>query len=115
MGAAEYVGGERRLNTRDLAGYVLKALAGETTAFQTERLPPRERALETIGQNLRRLRGIERVDFRERTGFDLDNLVPAALAKMSSLELIEDDGARVRLTRRGKCVADSVVSEFWKG
>jgi oxygen-independent coproporphyrinogen-3 oxidase len=114
MGAAEYVGGERRLNTRDLAGYVRKALAGESTAFQTERLPPRERALETIGQNLRRLRGIERIDFRERTGFELDGFVPEALSKLSSLEMIEDDGNRVRLTRRGKCVADSVVAEFWK-
>jgi oxygen-independent coproporphyrinogen III oxidase len=114
MGAAEYKDGERRLNTRDLAGYVRKALAGESTAFQTERLPPRERALETIGQNLRRIRGIERFDFRKRTGFDLDGLVQEALANMSSLALIEDDGERVRLSRRGKCVADSVIAEFWK-
>jgi oxygen-independent coproporphyrinogen III oxidase len=114
MGAAEYVDGERRLNTRDLSGYVRKALAGESTAFQTERLPPRERALETIGQNLRRLRGIERADFRMRTGFDLDRFVPEALARMSSLGMIDDDGERAQLTRRGKCVADSVIAEFWK-
>jgi oxygen-independent coproporphyrinogen-3 oxidase len=114
MGAAEYVDGVRRLNTRDLVGYVRKALAGESTAFQSERLPPRERALETIGQNLRRNCGIDRTEFRERTGFVLDELVGEAIAKMTSLELIADDGAGVRLTRRGKCVADSVVAEFWK-
>ena len=100
MGAAEYVDGVRRLNTRDLSGYVRKALAGGSTAFQTERLSPRDRALETIGQNLRRLRGIERDDFRLRTGFALDDLAADAIAKMTALELIEDDGERVRLAPR---------------
>jgi oxygen-independent coproporphyrinogen-3 oxidase len=114
MGAAEYVGGVRRLNTRDLSTYVRKALAGESTAFQSECLPPRERALETIGQNLRRIQGIERDRFRSQTGFVLDEIAGPAIERLMELRLLEDDGDRVRLTRRGKCVADAVIAEFWK-
>src|SRR5207248_7756694 len=36
MGAARYVMGRRELNTRDLRGYVRKALSGEPATFQSE-------------------------------------------------------------------------------
>src|SRR5205085_467650 len=47
MGAARYVRGRRELNTRNLRAYVRRALSGEPTAFQSEELPPEERARET--------------------------------------------------------------------
>jgi oxygen-independent coproporphyrinogen-3 oxidase len=112
MGAAGYVDGVRRLNTRDLHTYLRKALAGEPTHFQSEELPPRERALETVAIQLRRSDGIRRGEFAAQTGFALDDLVGPAVARLVELELLADDGASVRLTRRGKCVADSVVQEL---
>ncbi len=112
VGAARYVGGCRQLNTRNLRGYIRRALAGEPTAFQSETLPPEERARETIGVQLRRGEGIGRAAFARQTGFDLDRLAGPVVGRYVALRLLEDDGARVRLTRQGKCVADSVVQAF---
>lgn len=109
MGAAGYVLGRRELNTRDLRGYVRRALAGEPTAFQSEELTPPERARETMAVQFRRAEGIERGAFREQTGFDLDALAGPAIARHVELGLLADDGGRVRLTRQGMYVADAVI------
>ncbi len=109
MGAARYVGGRREVNTRSLQGYIRRALAGESAAQQGEELPPEERARETLGLQLRRAEGVLREPFRSQTGFDLDALAGPALRRHAELGLLSDDGASVRLTRRGRCVADAVI------
>lgn len=112
MGAASYAEGLRRINTRDLGAYLKKVMAGEPTHFQSETLLPRERALETIGVQLRRREGILRSAFEAQTDFDLDELVKPVLLRLIDLGLLEDDGPSVRLTRRGKCLADAVITEL---
>ncbi len=114
VGAARYVNGVRELNVRDTQLYIRKALAGEATAFQREELPPRARAFETLATQLRRAAGIDRARFHNQTGFALDELVPTALAMLAENGITIDDGQSVRLTRRGKCVADAAVSELLK-
>lgn len=109
MGAARYVGGRRELNTRDLSTYLRRSLAGESVTFQSEVLSPEERARETLALQLRRAEGIERPGFREQTGFDLDALAGPGLQRHAALGLIVDDQVGVRLTRRGKYVADAVI------
>ena len=44
MGAARYIRGRRELNTRNLKTYIRRALSGEPATFQSEELPPEERA-----------------------------------------------------------------------
>ena len=110
VGAARYVNGVRELNTRDVRSYIQRMKAGRAPTFQSERLPPRERAVETIAVQLRRGRGIERASFHEQTGFVLDDLVGPKLHDLTELELLQDAGGAVRLTRRGKCLADAVVA-----
>jgi oxygen-independent coproporphyrinogen-3 oxidase len=112
MGAARYVAGRREVNTRDLQSYLRRALAGEPTTFQTEVLEPEARARETLALQLRRAEGVERRAFRAQTGFDLDGLAGAALARHVALGLIRDDGLSVCLTRTGKCVADAVIYDL---
>ncbi|MBN9120215.1 MAG: coproporphyrinogen III oxidase family protein [Planctomycetes bacterium] len=114
VGAARYVGGVRELNVRDTKLYVRKALAGEPVAFQREELAPRARAFETMATQLRRADGICRDRFREQTGFDPDELAPAAFKLFAETGIAFDDGSSVRLTRRGKCVADAAVAELLK-
>jgi oxygen-independent coproporphyrinogen-3 oxidase len=114
VGAARYVGGVRELNVRDTKLYVRKALAGEPTAFQREQLAPRARAFETVATQLRRADGVTRDRFRAQTGFDLDELAPAAFRLFADTGVTTDDGQSVRLTRRGKCVADAAVTELLK-
>jgi oxygen-independent coproporphyrinogen-3 oxidase len=114
VGAARYANGVRELNVRDTKLYIRKALAGEPTAFQREELAPKARAFETMATQLRRADGIDRVRFREQTGFELDDLAVSALALLAETGITSDDGRAVRLTQRGKCVADAAVAELLK-
>jgi oxygen-independent coproporphyrinogen-3 oxidase len=114
VGAARYVDGVRELNVRDTKLYIRRALAGEPTAFQREELAPRARAFETMATQLRRADGIDRDRFRAQTGFRLDDLAAAALRLLADHAVVTDDGRAVRLTRRGKCVADAAVAELLK-
>jgi len=112
MGAARYVLGRRELNTRDLQRYIRQALSGESVTWQSEQLPPRERARETMAVQLRRAEGIDRAAFLMQTGFDLDAVAGAALALHVDQGFLADDGRSVRLTRRGKYVADAVIERL---
>ncbi|MCS6863614.1 MAG: coproporphyrinogen-III oxidase family protein [Gemmataceae bacterium] len=114
VGAARYVQGVRELNIRNTQLYIRRALAGEPTTFQREELPPRQRAFETIATQLRRADGIDRIGFRDQTGFDLDELASTVIARLEDYGIVDDDGRRVRLTRRGRCVADAAIAEFLK-
>jgi oxygen-independent coproporphyrinogen-3 oxidase len=115
QGAARYVEGTRQTTVRDLAGYLERIRAGRPTYFQSEQLPPRERALETIALQLRRADGVERGEFLVQTGFRLDDLAGPTIARLIELGLLTDDSAVVRLTRQGKSVADAIVAEFMRG
>jgi oxygen-independent coproporphyrinogen-3 oxidase len=112
MGAARYVLGRRELNTRDLHRYIRQALSGESVTWQSEELPAAERARETMAVQLRRCEGIDRRVFRIQTGFDLDALAGEALAQLVEQGFLADDGRGVRLTRRGKYVADAVIERL---
>jgi oxygen-independent coproporphyrinogen-3 oxidase len=111
-GAARYVLGRRELNRRNTADYVRRVLGGESPAFQAEELPPDEAARETAAVQLRRTAGVDRVRFRERTGLDFDALTRGRAGGYAAEGLLADDGASVRLTRRGLCVADALVTKL---
>ena len=102
------------MNTRDTRLYIRKVLAGESPTFQSERLGPRDRAFETIGTQLRRATGIDRMHFREQTGLVLDELAGEPLSVLVGNGLLDDDGRSIRLTHRGLCVADAVIEELMK-
>ena len=84
-------------------------LAGESPTFQSECLPPEESARETAAVQLRRTAGIVRDRFREQTGFALDDLTAGRAGAYAAEGLLADDAAAVRLTRRGRCLADALV------
>jgi oxygen-independent coproporphyrinogen-3 oxidase len=113
LGAARYVEGVRSVNTREMSAYLKRIEAGEPATGPTETLDPEGRARESAVLMLRRTAlGIDRQDFNRRTGFDLDALAGPALTRSVSRGLLEDDGRRVRLTREGLFLADSVLCEF---
>ena len=112
MGAARYVNLCRELNTRNLAAYLKRVLAGNSAVFQSETLEPRDRALETVAVQLRRAEGIERPAFLLQTGFCLDKLLGNSLRPLLELGLLIDNGTSVKLSRGGKCVADSVITQL---
>jgi oxygen-independent coproporphyrinogen-3 oxidase len=113
LGAARYIRGVRSVNTRDLLAYLRRREAGEPATGPHEELSAEGRARETAILMLRRITmGIERDDFRERTGFDLDALAGPAIERFKARGCLEDDGHRLRLSREGVFVADMVLCEF---
>lgn len=112
MGAARYVEGRREVNTRDLRTYLKRIEAGEAATFQSEELPPRERAFETMSLNLRRREGIDRAAFAGQTGFVVEQLAGEQIERLAAQELLENDEQGVRLTRLGRYVADAVIEEL---
>lgn len=82
--------------------------------MHSETLGPAERARETMVVQLRRAKGVLRAEFLLQTGMELDAVAGAAISRLVDLGLLQDDGLSVRLTRRGKCVADSVIRELYQ-
>jgi oxygen-independent coproporphyrinogen-3 oxidase len=113
LGAARYVRGVRSVNTRDLPAYLRRLEAGQPATGPTETLDAEARARETAVLMLRRTAlGIDRDDFARRTGFALDALAGPALARHIARGWLDDDGYRVRLTRDGLFLADSVFRDL---
>ena len=111
-GAARYVDGRRETNHRSTITWLSRVLAGTSPVAESETLEPEDRAREHLVFALRRMEGIERGEFAERTGFDVDALVGEPLKRFVALGLLEDDGRRVKLSREGLFVSDSIWPHF---
>ncbi len=113
LGAARFLNGERAVNTRDLKTYLDRLEGGGDPTGPRERLNAEKHARETAILMLRRLRiGLERADFERRTGFSIDALAADAIRRGLARGWLEDDGARLRLTRAGVFVSDALFSEI---
>ena len=114
VGAARYVRGVRSVNTRELHRVPPSDRSrASRRPGPSEELTPEERARETAILMLRRTAmGIDRDDFRRRTGFDLDQLAGPAIERYRASGYLEDDGERLRLSREGIFVADQVLAAF---
>ena len=109
VGAARYVMGRRELNRRNTEDYIRHVFAGESPTFQSEKLATEESARETAAVQMRRSAGVIRDRFRKQTGFDFDVLVGDRVKAYVAEGLLHDNGSAVNLTRRGRCLADSLV------
>jgi oxygen-independent coproporphyrinogen-3 oxidase len=111
-GAARYVDGRREMNHRSTTTYLNRVLAGQSPVAQSETLSPEDRAREALVFGLRRLEGVDRREFLDRTGFSVDALVQESLARFVELGLLCYDGERIRLTREGLLVSDAIWPDF---
>ena len=113
LGAARYAHGVRSSNTRDLPAYLKRIEADADPTGPTETLEPEDRARETAVLMLRRtIHGLDRAEFRAQTGHDFDALAGAALPKHRAGGLLDDDGRRIRFTRAGLFLADTVLCDL---
>jgi oxygen-independent coproporphyrinogen-3 oxidase len=111
-GAARYAGGRRELNHRSVTTWINRVLAGHSPIADAEELSPEGRARELVMLNLRRCAGLSLTEFREQTGFDFRELAGDALPRHLRQGLLEELEGRVRLTREGRFLADTVFSEY---
>jgi oxygen-independent coproporphyrinogen III oxidase len=111
-GAARYVDGVREINHRSSTTYLRRVLAGESPVAERETLSPEARARELLVFGLRRLEGVSRRGFAQRTGYEVEELIARPLQKFVALSLLSDDGVRIRLTREGLFVSDALWPEM---
>ena len=111
-GAARYVNGIRETNHRSTTTYLKNVLGGESPVAEREELSAEARARELLVFGLRRINGVSRSDFRERAGYDIDELAATPLQKFVGLGLMADNGERIRLTRAGLFVSDAIWPEL---
>ena len=96
--------GERRWqNVPDTAAYVRAVQAGVRPIRDEEALPPETREAEKIAFGLRMNAGIDPVRLSSRRDF---------VAGLREEGLLEDHGPRVRLTERGRLLADEIAAEL---
>jgi len=112
LSAAGYENGLRYANHRDLLAYCEAIEAGRSARAFTEHLPFARRIGEAAMLALRTNAGIVDADFGRRFGIDAATVFRAARKKCSAAGLLEDDGARARLTSRGRLLANTVCAEF---
>ena len=111
-GAFSYVNGERYGNIKNVKEYISSVKSKKELICFSETLPQKKRASEILIMALRMTSGISRKEFTKRSGFDLSELFEKQLHNLTQAGLINYDDERVKLTRRGLSMADSVMMEF---
>ncbi len=111
-GAARFVGGVREVNHRSTTTYLKRVLAGESPVAEREHLRGEEAARERLVFALRRLKGVDRRWFAEQSGYEIESLVVEPLSQLISLGFLEWEDERLRLTREGLLLSDSVFAEL---
>ena len=112
MSAAGYERGVRYSNARGFEDYCKAIEEGRPARAYEERLPIARRIGEAAMLALRTSDGIVDADFARRFGIDSAAIFRAARKRCSAAGLLEDDGARARLTGRGRLLANTVCAEF---
>ena len=111
-GAARFTEGVREVNHRSTTTYIRRVLNNESPVGEREQLSPESAARERLTFAMRRLVGVNRDQFYEQTGFSVEQLLGEKLAKLVELGVVEDDGQRIKLTRKGLLLSDSVAGEI---
>ncbi|HEY5258555.1 MAG TPA: radical SAM family heme chaperone HemW [Candidatus Baltobacteraceae bacterium] len=112
VGAASFLDGVRRVNTRDLEGYLEAAMSGAPIPGEAERLLGTKRAGEAAMLALRTAQGVCLQAFKERYGIDFMTYYAPILANLTADGLLEIDDDRARLTRRGRFLANDACGAF---
>jgi oxygen-independent coproporphyrinogen-3 oxidase len=112
-GAFSYIDGTRSSNARDVGEYIRGVESGSPTVFQ-ETLAKEEAAREAATLGLRMRAGLERREFRESTGVELDSLINDEIRRLVVEGFLEDDGRTLRVSKKGLPVTDPLLVHFMK-
>ncbi len=112
VGAASYRDGTRTVRTRDLATYCDAALASQPIPGDDEHLEGAARVGEAVMLALRTLEGVDVASFAERYRIDFHEFYRPILTQLHATGTLDVSSDRVRLTSRGRFVANDVCGEF---
>lgn len=112
VGAASYLDGRRTVHTRDLNEYVAAARARRPIPGDSEELTGAARLGEATMLALRTREGVDVEAFDHRYGFDFMTHYAGVIDELAAVGVLSVDRNHVRLTERGKFVANDVARAF---
>ncbi|MBV8645663.1 MAG: radical SAM family heme chaperone HemW [Candidatus Eremiobacteraeota bacterium] len=112
VGAATYLEGVRSTHTRDLDAYIEAALARRPIPRESERLGGAVQLGEAIMLALRTAEGVDLAAFRERYGVDVSERYRSVVDDLVEGGVLEAGAGYVRLTERGRFIANDVCGAF---
>ncbi|WP_041402840.1 radical SAM family heme chaperone HemW [Planctopirus limnophila] len=111
-GAASYLQGTRRTNTRSVLGYLSRMEQGASVIAEAETLEKEHAMREALYVGLRRLSGMDYAEFQHRFGIDLQEFAAETIQRLVRQGLLAADEKRIRLTSEGIFLANRVMAEF---
>jgi len=112
VGAASYRNGVRSVATRDLGAYLAAAESGGAIPGDAERLAGAALLGEATMLLLRTAEGVDATAFAKRYGVDFHDYYEPVLTEMRAAGTLDVTDSHVRLTRRGRFVANDVCGAF---
>ena len=110
-GASGYVNGVRYKNHGPIRHY-LSAVEEGNARITEEHLSPKEQMEEEMFLGLRKKSGVSMVRFEEKFGRSFDGLYGEIVKDLVQQGLMQIDGDRVRMTKRGLFLGDTVAERF---
>ncbi len=110
--AVSYINGVRSRNISEVSGYIDCVNSGEQVTVFSENLSPIEKAKETAALKIRTMDGIEKIWFKQKTGFDFEELEFDSMNGLIQDGLISLKDNRIFLTPKGILFCDTVSSAF---
>ena len=112
VGAASYMEGRRTSTTRELAKYFEAAESGASIPCESEELSGLRRLGEAMMLALRTSQGVDTRVFNQRYGIDPSSIYSSTIAQLIDDGLLQRTGENLRLTRRGRLLANDVCGAF---
>ena len=112
-GAARFVDGVRSVNHRSTFTWLRRLAEGTSPVEEQETIDAEQRARDRFVFGLRRLEGIDLREFQRVTGIEASQLAPRAWDRCLEQGWLEiTDSSRLRLTRAGLLISDSLWGDF---
>lgn len=111
-GAYSFIKGYRYMNYESPARYTKEMMSGKLPVDNGEKLSLRKRMIETIILGLRTKDGVGYQKFKIRFKVDINNVFHKQISKLINLRLLQKDDFKIKLTKRGIFLANTVFREF---
>lgn len=112
LGASSYMDEVRFRNTSDFGDYLRNGKRLELLHTEIERLTLENRMEEFLFLGLRKMDGISKEEFGRKFGCSIEAVYGEVIGKQKREGVLEEDGDRIYLTRRGIEVSNVVLADF---
>ncbi len=111
-GAYSFIKGYRYMNYENPARYIKEIMSGKLPVDNGEKLSLRKRMIETIILGLRTKDGVSYKKYNIRFGVNLNDIFSKQVNKLVNLGLLEKGDCKIKLTKKGIFLANTVFREF---